>query len=77
MNPSPPSLPEAEACYRRGDFREARRLSKAIVAAANSPPADKTRASEILKATGVDPVAIAAFLVTALLLAFLIAHYVL
>jgi len=77
MNPSPPSLPEAEACYRRGDFREARKLSKSIVAAADSTPADRERAAKLLTATGIDPVAIAAFLVTALLLAFLIAHYVL
>ena len=77
MNPAPPSLPEAEACYRRGDFREARKLAKSIVAAADSPSADKERAAKILTATGTDPIAIAAFLVTALLLAFLIAHYVL
>ena len=72
-----PDIARLEACYRRGDFLEARKLAKVIVAAADSPSADKARAAELLKATGVDPVAIAAFLITALLLAFLIAHYVL
>jgi len=72
-----PEISRLEACYERGDFLEARRLAKAIAAAADSPPADKERAAKILSATGFDPVAIGAFLITALLLALLIAHYVL
>jgi hypothetical protein len=74
---SAPEIAQAEACYQRGDFLTARRLAKAIVAAEDSPTAERTRAAQILAATGVDPVAIVAFLVTALLLAFLIARYVL
>jgi hypothetical protein len=77
MSEAPSNLSQAEACYRRGDFLEARKIAKAIAASADSPPEEKERAAKILKATGADPVAIAAFLVTALLLAFLIAHYVL
>jgi hypothetical protein len=77
MNPAPEELAKAEACYKRGDFREARKIAKAIVATADSPSADKERAAKILTATGIDPIAIVAFSVTALLLAFLIAHYVL
>jgi len=72
-----PDIARLEACYERGDFLEARKVAKAIAAAADSPSADKARAAKILKATGFDPVAIAAFAVTALLLAFLIAHYIL
>ena len=77
MNPAPPNLVEAEACYERGDFREARRIAKAIVASADGPAEERERAAKILTATGVDPIAIVAFSVTALLLALLIARYVL
>jgi hypothetical protein len=72
-----PDIARLEACYERGDFFTARRLAKAIAAAADSAPADKERAAQLLKAMGIDPVAIGAFLITALLLAFLIVHYVL
>jgi hypothetical protein len=72
-----PELARLEACYARGDFRAARAAAKGIIASAEAPAADKKRAADILRAIGIDPVAIAAFLVTAVLLAFLIAHYVL
>lgn len=72
-----PDIARLEACYARGDFREARKIAKALAAAEGSKPAERTRAAEILKATGADPVAIAAFVVTALLVVFLIVHYVL
>jgi hypothetical protein len=72
-----PDIARLEACYKRGDFRTAREIAKVIVAAEDRPSPERKRAAEILTATGIDPVAIGAFLITAALLAFLIAHYVL
>jgi len=72
-----PDIARLEACYERGDFLEARKIAKAIVSTEDRPSTERKRAAEILAATGADPVAIAAFAVTALLLAFLIAHYIL
>jgi hypothetical protein len=69
-------LTAVESLYARGDFANARRLAREIAAEADSAPSDKARAKVILSATGVDPVAIGAFIATALVLVFLIAHYV-
>jgi hypothetical protein len=76
MDDARPDLSAAESLYARGDFREARRVAKAIAAAPDGADRDKARAREILAATGIDPVAIGAFVSTALVLAFLIAHYI-
>jgi len=65
-----------ESLYARGDFANARRLAREISAQADGAPADRTRAREILAATGIDPVVVGAFAATSLVLAFLIAHYV-
>jgi hypothetical protein len=76
MTAATPDISAVESLYRRGDFAEARRLARAIAAAGDSPPSSRARADEILAATGIDPVAVGAFAVTALVLLFLVAHYV-
>lgn len=76
MTPAAPDISAAESLYRRGDFAGARRIAKAIAAAAESSPSARARAEEILAATGIDPVATGAFVLTALVLLFLVAHYV-
>jgi hypothetical protein len=76
MNATRPEISMAESCYARGDFKEARRICRAIAEDSENAPADRARASKILTATGIDPVAIGAFALTAIVLVFLIAHYV-
>ena len=76
MDAAHPEISAVESCYARGDFAAARGLARAIAADAARADKERARAREILAATGIDPVAIGAFAVTALVLLFLVAHYV-
>jgi hypothetical protein len=67
----------AERSYRAGDFKTARRLAREAIEQAGAEGEIGERAAQILKASGVDPVAIAVFSFTLLLLLFLIVRYVL
>ena len=75
MNDHDRDIDTAERRYRAGDYRTARRLAKRIEQSAANEDA-KTRATRILRATGVDPFAIAAFAITGGLLLFLIIRYI-
>lgn len=77
MTPAATDIALLEELYGRGDFAGARRLAREIAAAKDSPPAARARAEEILAATGIDPVAAGAFALTALVLLFLVARYIL
>ena len=66
----------AEAAYHAGDYRTARRIARALAADAETSEAERRRARQILAATGIDPVALGAFALTAGLLVYLLFRYV-
>jgi proline dehydrogenase len=71
------TLKLAERSYRAGDFKTARRLAREVIEQTDPDGEIGERAAQILKASGVDPVAIAVFAFTLALLLFLIVRYVL
>ncbi len=66
----------AEIAYRAGDYRAARRLSRRAARDGSLPEAERERARRILRATGIDPWAAGAFLLTAGVIAYLVVRYV-
>jgi hypothetical protein len=70
-------IERAERYYRAGDHKTARQLAREALEQSRGEGAVAERAAEILKASGIDPVAIAVFGVSLALLLFLIIRYVL
>lgn len=78
----PVSSPEetiklAESAYRTGDFKRARKLARQALDQTAADSEAGGRAAEILKATGIDPLAIIVFALTTCVLLFLILRYLL
>jgi hypothetical protein len=67
----------AESAYRSGDFKRARQLARQALEQTDSKSAVGGRAGEILRATGIDPLAIVVFALTTCVLLFLILRYLL
>ena len=76
MDSAKTRLAEAERHYRAGDFRTARAICRELLAGEADDDV-RRRANEIMTATGVDPMAIAAFCLSASILIYLIVHYLL
>lgn len=75
MAASEPAANPAEVAYRAGDYRTARRLSRGAAADESRPATERERARRILRATGIDPLAIAAFLLTTGVIGYLIVRH--
>lgn len=65
----------ARELYDRGDFRNARTAARQIIESEKGSKEAKEDATRILKATGVDPIAILVFAGTAILLGYLVLRY--
>jgi len=74
--PDPSAMEKAEALFRLGDFREARRIAREVLAMRASDDLRK-RALDLMDRTGVDPVFIAAWALAALTAAAVILLFVL
>ena len=68
---------QAESAYRAGDHKRARQLARRALEQAEPDSEVGGRASQLLRATGIDPLAIAFFAVTTCVLLFLIFRYLL
>jgi hypothetical protein len=69
------TIKQAESAYRSGDFKRARQLARQALDQTDSESAVGGRAGEILRATGIDPLAIVVFALTTCVLLFLILRY--
>jgi hypothetical protein len=76
MDGKEPAPEPAEIAYRVGDYATARRLSRETAGDGCRPAPERERAKRILRATGIDPCAVGAFLLTAAVIAYLIVRYV-
>jgi hypothetical protein len=65
----------AESAYRTGDSKRARQLASQALDQTESDSDIGGRARKILRATGIDPLAIVVFAVTTCVLLFLILRY--
>jgi hypothetical protein len=77
MTGKQPAVDPAELAYRAGDYRAARSAAREAVRDESRPAAERERAGRVLRATGVDPWAVAAFLLTGGVIAYLLLRYVL
>lgn len=66
----------AEKLVKAGDFRRARQIAKEIGFSQKSSPEHRAKAMQILKTTGIDPVAIGFFALTFGCIVFLFFKYV-
>ncbi|HUT79336.1 MAG TPA: hypothetical protein VM285_16675 [Polyangia bacterium] len=76
MTGNEPAVDPAEIAYRAGDYGTARRLSRETARNTSRSEPERNRARRILRATGIDPFAAGAFLLTAVVIAYLIIRYV-
>jgi hypothetical protein len=76
MTDREPAADPAEIAYRAGDYGTARRLSRESAGDDSRPAAERARARRLLRATGIDPWAVGAFLLTAGVIAYLVVRYV-
>lgn len=70
-------LEKAKREYERGDFTQARKLSRELLEDKRISGDIKHDAKRILAATGIDPAAVIIFLVTGALLAYLVIRFIL
>jgi hypothetical protein len=71
------TIKAAERFQRAGDLKTARRLAREALEGAGENREIAERAEKLLRASGIDPVAIAVFGLTLCVLLFLIIRYVL